>query len=258
MSCRDMRMPIVCRWKAFASGIEIESEKAMKRLINLTQCAAIVFFALQFCLAVFAKEQKASLGATEEVSQTSQTGAGMGSAGTTAGKSGKADGTGNPELGGGRPLYRLNRSDVVALSFTLSPEFDQTITVQPDGYVFLKDAGLVLAQGRTLEEFRMAVRQAYTGYLHDPQVAVALKEFEHPYFIAGGEVGHPGKYELRADTSIMEAIEIAGGFTHEAKHSQVLLFRHVNDEIVEARLFNLKKMLKERNLGEDSQLRPGD
>ena len=90
MSCRDMRMPIVCRWKAFASGIEIESEKAMKRLINLTQCAAIVFFALQFCLAVFAQGQKASLGATEEVSQTSQTGAGMGSAGTTAGKSGKA------------------------------------------------------------------------------------------------------------------------------------------------------------------------
>jgi polysaccharide export outer membrane protein len=102
------------------------------------------------------------------------------------------------------------------------------------------------------------VRQAYTGYLHDPQVAVALKEFEHPYFVAGGEVGHPGKYELRADTSIMEAVQIAGGFTHEAKHSQVLLFRRVNDEVVEAHIFNLKKMLKDRSLGEATQLRPGD
>jgi polysaccharide export outer membrane protein len=258
MSCRDMRMPIVCRWKAFASGIEIESEKAMKRLINLTQCAAIVFFALQFCLAVFAQGQKASLGATEEVSQTSQTGAGMGSAGTTAGKSGKADGMGNPELGGGRPLYRLNRSDVVALSFTLAPEFDQTVTVQPDGFVFLKDAGSVLARGLTLEEFRLAVSRAYTGYLHDPEVAVALKDFERPYFVAGGEVGHPGKYELRTDTSIMEAVQIAGGFTHEAKHSQVVLFRRVNDEIVEARLFNLKQMLKEKSLSEAPNLKPGD
>jgi protein involved in polysaccharide export with SLBB domain len=87
---------------------------------------------------------------------------------------------------------------------------------------------------------------------------VALKDFEHPYFVAGGEVGKPGKYELRSDTSIIEAVQIAGGFTHEAKHSQVLLFRRVNDDLVEARVFNLKKMLKDRSLGEDSQLRPGD
>jgi len=173
-----------------------------------------------------------------------------------AAKPGQADGMGNLQLGGKR--RRLNRSDVVALSFTLSPEFDQTLTIQPDGYVTLKDAGLVLAQGLTLEEFQLAVRRAYTGYLHDPQVAVALKDFEHPYFVAGGEVGKPGKYELRGDTTVMEAVEIAGGFTHEAKHSQVLLFRRVNDDLVEARVFDLKKMLKQKNLGEVPQLRPGD
>src|SRR6202044_1580077 len=114
------------------------------------------------------------------------------------------------------------------------------------------------AYGLTLDELQAAVRKAYSGYLHDPQVAVALKEFEHPYFVAGGEVGHPGKYELRADTSILEAVEIAGGFTHEAKHSQVVLFRHVNNDLVEAHIFDLKKMLKERSLGEPPQLRPGD
>jgi protein involved in polysaccharide export with SLBB domain len=56
----------------------------------------------------------------------------------------------------------------------------------------------------------------------------------------------------------MEAVEIAGGFTHEAKHSQVLLFRRVNDDLVEARIFDLKKMLKERSLSEAAHLRPGD
>jgi protein involved in polysaccharide export with SLBB domain len=71
-------------------------------------------------------------------------------------------------------------------------------------------------------------------------------------------VGRPGKYELRANTDIMEAVQIAGGFTHEARHSQVLVFRHVNDDLVESRIFNLKKMLKEKNLGEPFQLRPGD
>ncbi len=166
---------------------------------------------------------------------------------------------GNPQLGVvRRPLYRLNRSDVVALSFTLSPEFDQLLTVQPDGYIFLKDASPVLAQGLTLEEVQLAVRKAYAGYLHDPQVAVALREFEHPYFVAGGEVGHPGKYELRSAMTLIEAIEVAGGFTHEAKHSQVVLFRHVTDDVVESHVFNVKKLLNDRNAGEVTSLQPGD
>jgi polysaccharide export outer membrane protein len=216
-----------------------------------------LMLALPLCVAAFAQDQK-SLGVTVPPAQTSPTGAGAASTGSTAAKPGKADGKGNPTLGGRRPLYRLNRSDVVTLSFTLSPEYDQTLTIQPDGYIMLKDAGPVFAQSLTLEDLREAVRKAYRGYLHDPQVGVALKEFEHPYFVAGGEVGRPGKYELRADTTIMEAVEIAGGLTHDAKHSQVLLFRHVDNDLVEAHVFNLKRMLQGKDLGELAEVRPGD
>lgn len=161
-------------------------------------------------------------------------------------------------LGGRHPLYRLRPSDVVEISFTVAPEFNQTLMVQPDGYVMLKDAGMVQAQGLSIEEFSDAVQKAYRGYLHDPQVAVSLKEFERPYFIVGGEVGKPGKYELRSDVTVAEAVEIAGGLTQQAKHSQVVLFRRVNDDLVEARLLNLKKMLKANGLKEDAHLRPGD
>jgi polysaccharide export outer membrane protein len=146
----------------------------------------------------------------------------------------------------------------VDVSFTVAPEFNQTLTVQPDGYVMLKDAGMIEVQGLNLQEFSDAVQKAYRGYLHDPQAAVALKEFEHPYFIVGGQVGKPGKYELRSDTTVAEAVEIAGGLTEESKHSQVVLFRRVNDDLVETRLLNLKKMLKDKTLKEDAHLRPGD
>ncbi|MGB0006028.1 MAG: polysaccharide biosynthesis/export family protein [Candidatus Sulfotelmatobacter sp.] len=232
----------------------------------MKQKAGLIIFPLvgllisQLCVAVVAQDEVKGQILVHGIqsSQTSQTGASMGSDGTTAAKPGQTDGVGNLQLGGRRPLYRLNRSDVVSLSFTLSPEFDQILIVQPDGYVFLKDAGAVSAYGLTLDELQVAIRKAYSGYLHDPQVAVALKEFEHPYFVAGGEVGHPGKYELRTNTSIIEAVQIAGGFTHEAKHSQVVLFRHVNDDRVEARIFDIKKMLREKSLSEVPTLRPGD
>ena len=69
-------------------------------------------------------------------------------------KSGVAGGVGtsnsSPALTGvRRPLYRLCKSDVVAISFVFSPEFDQTATVQPDGYIALKGVQLLTAEGAT-------------------------------------------------------------------------------------------------------------
>jgi polysaccharide biosynthesis/export protein len=157
-----------------------------------------------------------------------------------------------------RPLYRLHKSDVLEIDFTFSPEFNQTVTVQPDGFIALKGAEPLYAEGKTLSELRDTVVRCYFGVLHDPQVTIVLKDFDRPFFIAAGEVGHPGKYELRAETSVTEAVAIAGGFTPRARHSQVVLFRKVSADLVESHLLNTKAMLNSRNLGEDMQLQPGD
>lgn len=230
----------------------------MKRLFVFVRLIAIALLVLQCGSTVFAQEEKADLSRNNNTSRATLTGAGSGGT-TTAAKPGRADGLGNPLLGGLRhPLYRLQPSDVVEIAFVVAPEFNQTITVQPDGYIMLRDAGMVEVEGLNMQEFSNAVQKAYRGYLHDPQVAVALKEFERPSFIVGGEVGKPGKYELRSDTTVAEAVQIAGGLTQQSKHSQVVLFRKVNDELVETRLLNLKKMLNGRNLTEDVHLRAGD
>jgi len=179
--------------------------------------------------------------------------------GPAASQPGGAGGTGNPLLGRHRrPLYRLNKSDVIEVSFAFAPEFNQTATVQPDGFVTLRDAGHLLAERSTAEELEAAIAAAYSRLLHDPQVTVGLKDFDHPYFIAGGEVRRPGKYELRGDLTVSAAVAIAGGFTEHAKHSQVVLFRRVTSDLVETRVVNVKEMLKRRSLGEDHSLQAGD
>jgi protein involved in polysaccharide export with SLBB domain len=232
----------------------------MKRGFIFVQFIASALLIFGCCSAASAQGQpQKDLSGGTEISRASLTGAGAGVGGKTAAKPGGADDLGNPSLGGeSRPLYRLRPSDVVEISFTVAPEFNQTLTVQPDGYIMLKDAGMVAVQGLNLGQFAEVVQTAYRGYLHDPQVAVTLKDFEHPYFVVGGEVGRPGKYELRSDTTVAEAVQIAGGLTQQAKHSQVVLFRRVNDDLIEARLLNLKKMLRERDLKEDTHLHAGD
>lgn len=240
-------------------GARKTAQGPMKRIFIFVRFIVLALLMVECCSAAFAQGDETGLGGNKEPSRSGFTGAGTGGSRTTAAKPGGADGLGNPLLGGERhPLYRLRPSDVVEISFTVAPEFNQTLTVQPDGYVMLKDAGMVDVQGLNLAEFSDAVQKAYRGYLHDPQVAVALKEFERPCFIVGGEVGKPGKYELRSDTTVAEAVQIAGGLTQQAKHSQVVLFRRVNDDLLETRLLNLKKMLKEGDLKEDAHLRPGD
>jgi polysaccharide export outer membrane protein len=154
--------------------------------------------------------------------------------------------------------YRVRKSDVLDVKFTFSPEFNQTITVQPDGYITLDGVGDIKVEEKTLPELTDAIRHAYQGILSDPVITVSLKEFDKPSFIVAGKVGRPGKYELRGDTTLVEALNIAGGLTDASKHSQVVLFRRASAELVEARVFNVKQMLGARNLQEDPVLLPGD
>jgi polysaccharide export outer membrane protein len=147
---------------------------------------------------------------------------------------------------------------VLQLTFSISPEFDQTVTVQPDGYISLRGVGELQVAGKSVPELTEALRKAYGQFLHEPLITVELKDFEKPYFIAGGQFGKPGKYELRGDTTVTEAVSIAGGFTEKAKHSEVVLYRRVPSGWVQAKRLNIKLMLASKDLSEDLHLQSGD
>jgi polysaccharide export outer membrane protein len=163
-----------------------------------------------------------------------------------------------PSLQRRNPRYQLCKGDVLDLDFPFTSEFNQTVTVQPDGYITLRAAGDLHVEGQTLPELTQALRTAYGKILHDPVITIALKDFDKPYFIVSGQVSRPGKYDLRGDTTVTQAVAIAGGFNDNAKHSQVLLFRQASNDWVEVKKLNLKQMLRAQNLSEDLHLRPGD
>ncbi|HTS12279.1 MAG TPA: polysaccharide biosynthesis/export family protein [Candidatus Limnocylindrales bacterium] len=154
--------------------------------------------------------------------------------------------------------YRLCVSDAIAISFPLTPEFNQTVNVQPDGYVSLAGVADVHLAGMTTAESIAAIRAAYAKVLHDPIVTVELRDFNKPYFVVSGQVFRPGKYDLRGYTTATQAIAIAGGLKESAKHSQVLLFRRVNDNWYEVKNLNLKRILQGHDVSEDAEIRAGD
>lgn len=164
----------------------------------------------------------------------------------------------SPQFAERNPRYRLRPGDVLDLTFELSPELNQQISVQPDGFVTLKQVGDFHVAGESVPEFTESVKSAYGKFLHEPMITVSLKEFEKPFFTAGGMIAHPGKYEMRGDVTLVEALQQAGGFTEESKHSQVLLFRRVSQDWAQAKVIDVKKMLNQKTLAEDIHLQPGD
>lgn len=166
--------------------------------------------------------------------------------------------SGQPTLSKRNPRYHIGLSDTLALQFAFTPEFNQTVEVQPDGYITLKSVGTIVAQGLTIPELTKAIEHAYSGILHNPVVTINLTKFEKPFFIASGQVARPGKYELRSDLTVTEGVAIAGGFTDKSKHTQVVLFRPEANGLTEVSVIDVKKLLRKHDLQEDSYLHPGD
>lgn len=154
--------------------------------------------------------------------------------------------------------YILQPGDEVTIQYRYTPEFNQSLKIQPDGFVALELVGELKLSGLTLAEAQALLIEKAKIRLKDPEIGLALKDFEIPHFLVGGEVLKPGKFELRSRTSALQAVLLAGGFSNDAKTSRVVVFRRINPALFEVVTVNLGKVPKNGGQLEDLLLQPGD
>lgn len=155
--------------------------------------------------------------------------------------------------------YVLHQGDVLEIHYRYTPEFNQTVTVRPDDRVTLLNIGTVLTYKKTISEFKDKVVELSKARLVDPDVTVVLKEFEKPHVYVEGEVGSPGRVELRSDMSVLDAIALAGGFKTSSAKNKVLLMHHVgNRDQKITTVLNLKKLIDDKQMEEGVQIKSGD
>ena len=70
------------------------------------------------------------------------------------------------------PRYLVGPGDIFDITFEFSPEFNQTATVQPDGFVTLREVGDVHVSGSTIPQFTTVAgsqrsRNTHTSYCSD-------------------------------------------------------------------------------------------
>ncbi|MBB6145191.1 polysaccharide export outer membrane protein [Silvibacterium bohemicum] len=164
----------------------------------------------------------------------------------------------SPSLQQRYPRYIIQREDSLLLTFPVSTELNQTVTVQPDGFINLQVAGSLHVQGMTVPEVTQAIQQAYGHILHNPIINVDLADFQKPMFTVSGQVGKPGQYELRSDLTVAEALAVAGGMVMTSAKTQVYLFHRTSHDWYEVKRVNLKEILRGKKLDEDAMVQPGD
>lgn len=157
-----------------------------------------------------------------------------------------------------RPQYTILPGDVLDLHYRYTPSFDQTVTVQPDGYVNLNVVGNIRVADLTVDAARETILKIATQQLNEPELTISLKEFHHPYVVVAGEVAKPGKIDLQEGATALQAILLAGGFGENAKSGQVIVYRKVNTTIAEVHLLKLSSLTRTADLEHDLLLQPGD
>ena len=157
-----------------------------------------------------------------------------------------------------RPTYQIQPGDVIQLNYRYTPEYNEQVTVQPDGYVNLQTCGQVSLGNLTVEQATQSIKQKASGELKDPEIILTLKQFHKPYVVVAGEVNKPGRYDLQEETTALQAVLQAGGMSQNARSSQVVVFRKINGEQAEVKVLDLHSIRSTKDLEHDTVLQSGD
>ncbi len=123
------------------------------------------------------------------------------------------------------PQYKVDVNDIIRVTVLQPDKLDTELTVSPDGTVTFPYIGSLLVKGLTLMEVQQKIQQGLSDYMKYPLVAVSLKESRSRSFFVYGEVNQSGSYPLERDTTVIQAITKAGGFTRVASMNNVRILR---------------------------------
>lgn len=153
--------------------------------------------------------------------------------------------------------YRIEPGDELDISFYLNPEFNDSVTVRPDGKITLRLIGEVQAAGLTPGRLAAQIDKDYSSELRDPGAAVRVKNMPYRQIYVEGEVAKAGSVALAPGMTALQAIAGAGGLTPDAG-SKALLIRRDACGTPQGSEIDLDTAMNSPAQGEDLALMPQD
>jgi polysaccharide export outer membrane protein len=153
--------------------------------------------------------------------------------------------------------YLIGSGDVVEIQVWRNEALSKVDVVRPDGKLSLPIIGELKASGLTPLELRDKVIGELRKLGVTDEATVIIREVNSFIIYLVGEVQRPGQYRLTGNTTVVQAIAMAGGFKQFALRDKILLLRKVEKVYDEQRiLIKYDDIISGRK--ENIWLRPGD
>ncbi|HOW42757.1 MAG TPA: polysaccharide biosynthesis/export family protein [Candidatus Omnitrophota bacterium] len=156
-------------------------------------------------------------------------------------------------------LYTLGPDDVIEITVQRHPEFSGTFPINQEGKIQYEFVGDLQVTGMTKKQLEERLRQLISRYVANPVVNVTITDYRSKFYFVIGDVGHPGKYYMRSETTtVRDAIVEAGLPTLSAAIRKVQLITPDKNGRPRKKAVNLYAILYAGNLKHNIDVRPGD
>ncbi|WP_462322390.1 polysaccharide biosynthesis/export family protein [Halochromatium sp.] len=145
-----------------------------------------------------------------------------------------------PSQNGGYTHY-ISAGDVLKVTVFQVEDLSTEERVNPSGSIVMPLIGAVPVVGLTTEQAERKIEQALgTNYLQDPQVDIFVSEYANMNITVGGEVKKSGVFPMTGQTTLMQAVALAGGVSKTADDREVIVFRTGENNKLSAYVIDLR------------------
>jgi polysaccharide export outer membrane protein len=153
--------------------------------------------------------------------------------------------------------YVIGPEDMLYINVWREEALTRTILVRADGKISLPLVDDVQAAGLTPLQLKQNLTEKLKQFIDNPNVSVVVTEANSFKVYVTGEVRTPGVYRLKSETTLLQIIPMAGGFTDWANQKKIMIIRKEGGK--EKRITaNYKKILEGDDPKSNIVLKPGD
>jgi polysaccharide export outer membrane protein len=133
-----------------------------------------------------------------------------------------------PEWAAVSESYVIGPEDVLSIHVWREEALSKPVPVRMDGKISLPLVDDIQAAGYTARQLKDVLTKRLKEFIDNPNVSVTVIEANSYKVYVSGQVRTPGVYRLRSETTILQIIPMAGGFTDWANQKKILIIRNEN------------------------------
>lgn len=151
--------------------------------------------------------------------------------------------------------YIIGPEDILNVYVWREESLSKTIPVRMDGKISLPLVDDVQASGLTPLQLKEFLVIKLKNFIDNPNVSVTVIEANSFKVYVSGQVRNPGVHRLRSETSFLQLIIMAGGFTDWADQKNILIIRKEKGQDIRITA-NYKKIIEGK--ASDFAIKRGD